>query len=387
MKRGRFLATATAAATTTFALPLRAQVVNPGLAQEFAIGVSVPLSGPLQQYGQQIVKGVQAAIDENNRYAVPLQSVFGMRALDDQNSLALAITNAQLAAADPSVLGMIGNLTTDITLNMLPQYSNLGLPVIVPASTADAITSRGYRNVWRLPTKDSTEGALFARTVLPIVKPKFALAVTQDGDYGNDTAKGFVQQAGTQKFHTDGYIFPIASPNYPAAARSILDRQPDYVFLCGKTADMGPLIPELRKAGYTGTFGASDGFYNQSTLQTYGAQLKGTWVSSSLAPLSRASSDYQTLADFERYYGDITILSAFGYAAAQIIIAATHRVSATTHLALLQALQSTTAYDTLAGPFTFNFNGDPLDPNLYFYSIGDTSFTYEKQAHPSGFVL
>src|SRR5271156_1680349 len=103
MKRREFLA-GSAAAAAALAAPAYAQVA-PGLSQEFAIGVSVPLSGPLQPFGQQIIKGVQAAIDENNRYGAPLQAVFGMRGFDDQNSLAVATTNAQLAAADPAVLG------------------------------------------------------------------------------------------------------------------------------------------------------------------------------------------------------------------------------------------------------------------------------------------
>jgi ABC-type branched-subunit amino acid transport system substrate-binding protein len=235
----------------------------------------VPLSGPLQPYGIQLVSGVRAAIDEANRFAAPLARVFGIRTFDDQDAITVAITNAEIAAADPAVIAMIGNLDNDVTFGTLAQYANLNLPLIVPTASADNITAQGYRNLLRLPTKDTTQGQLFARTVLYIVKPSNALAVTLDGTYGPAIAQGFVAQAKNDRRHADQYVIKSSNPDFSAAAKAIVDLKPDYVFLCGKTATLGPLIPALQTAGYAGALGASDGFYNTDTTQTYGAVLEG----------------------------------------------------------------------------------------------------------------
>jgi branched-chain amino acid transport system substrate-binding protein len=387
MRRSQFLSAGAAAAAAAAALPARAQFSNTPYAQQVSIGVSVPLSGPLQPYGIQLVSGVRAAIDEANRFAAPLARVFGIRTFDDQGAIAIAITNAQIAAADPAVIALVGNLDNDVTFGTLAQYANLNLPLIVPTASADNITAQGYRNLLRLPTKDTTQGQLFARTVLYIVKPSNALAVTLDGTYGPAIAQGFVAQAKNDRRHADQYVIESSNPDFSGAAKAIVDLKPDFIFLCGKTATLGPLIPALQTAGYTGALGASDGFYNTVTTQTYGSALEGAWVASALPPLERVAIDFQLISDFTRGYGPITAFSAYGYAAAQIIISTVQRINSNDRNLLLQGMQSGASYNTLLGPYTFTFTGDPLQPNMYYYTITGGAYKYQRAAVPASFIL
>lgn len=381
MKRRSFLFGS--AAVLGAAVPARA-----AFAQEVVIGVSVPLSGDLRAYGEQIVNGVRGAVEEANRFAGPLGRVWGVRTFDDMGALATAITNVEFAASDPSLVATIGGLTSSTIVGSLPSYQGVQMPLIVPASTADAITGRGYRNVWRLPTKDSLEGQLFARTLLDVKKPVRPLAVLQDGDYGYDVAQGFVDQMKARGVATaDAYVFPFDKPNFALAAKTILTKNPDYIFLAGRTHDMGPLIEALHAAGYTGRYGASEGFYNAETVDKYGKLLGDALISTSMPPLDRAPSVLQQLTDFRAGYGNVTPLMAFGYASAQIIISAVSRTSASNRLALMSALQSGNTYNTLLGNFTFTPTGDPLDPNVYFYAIAEGTLKYQRPAHVSSFVL
>jgi branched-chain amino acid transport system substrate-binding protein len=387
MRRSTFLAGSAALAAAAAAEPAGAQFnPNQPFLQQLTIGVSVPLSGDLKAYGIQISNGARAAVDEHNRYVAPLERVFAVRTFDDQDALAIGMTNVQIAAADSTIVAMIGNLTADVTVGSLPQYANASMPLVVPASTANAITAKDFRNVYRLPTKDTTEGALCANMLLPMLKPTFALAVAQDGDYGSDVAQGFTAAARAAT-RTDTFVFPVEKPDYAAAAKAIVAQHADLIFLCGKTAAMGPLIPELHALGYTGSWAGSDGFFNDATIKQYGPILKGAWVASSMPPLQRAPLVFQALSDFQGQYGTITALAAYGYAAAQIIMAAVKRSNATTRVALLEAMQLGGTYDTIIGQFSFTFIGDPVDPNLYFYSVGDSSFKYEKAARPTTFLV
>jgi branched-chain amino acid transport system substrate-binding protein len=387
MRRSRFLAGGAALAAAASALPARAQYVNMPYRQVLSIAVNVPLSGALAAYGQQIAAGARAAVDYNNRYSAPLERVFAIRTFDDQDALAIALANAQFAAGDLTVMATIGGLTTDVTVGAIPGYSNAGMPLIVPASTADAVTARGYRNVFRLPTKDTTEGQLFARAILPQAKTTLALAVLQDGAYGAELAQGFVAQAKALKIAAEGVAFPSDDPDYARAAAAIVARKPDYLFLAGKLGPMGPLIPALVAAGYKGAFGLGDGFYDPQTIALYGKALTGALVATSFAPLKRAPGDFMILGDLSAQVGDVTAFSAYGYSAAQIVMAAVKRVNAVDRTATLQALTAGATYQTLTGSYAFDFNGDPIDPNIYFYSIGKDGFKYEKPAHPTGFVL
>lgn len=384
-RKGFLLSGAAALASTLAPSEARAQVHQ--YAQQLTVAVNVPLSGDKGDAGRQIASGVQAAIDETNQLAGPYPgNVFAMRTFDDMDALAQSMVNVQFAAADPSVLAVVGGFDGPLITASLPTYSNQQMPLLVPGSTADSITAQGYRMVWRLPTKDSTEGQLHARFIAKRSKPKFALAVTQDGDYGYDAARAFVDQIKKFGVDADGYAFPYDKPDFAAHAKRMLVKNPDYIILCGTTQAMGPIIPALRAAGYKGTFGGTEGFYDRSTADKYADAFEKGFISTSLPPLDRAPDVLNALNDFRSRY-TVTALSAYAYAAAQIVISTAKRTGATSRNALASALQRPSSYDTIVGTFQFDFNGDPIDPNVYFYTIQDGKFKYVAPAHPTSFVL
>lgn len=382
MKRRSFLSSGLAAAALA---PRAARAQFRPFQQQLTIGVNAPLSG--NAAGQQLLAGVQIAIDYVNQYTPSPTSAFALRMFDTGGQSAQAVNNIQFASSDQTVLALIAGFNGDEIAQALPAYANAQMPVVVPASTADSLTNRGYRVVWRLPTKDSTEGQLFARFIGQREKPKFALAVSQQGVYGGDVMSGFTNQAHSAKFEADGYVFPSQSPDYGAAAKRIMSRAPDFVLLCGQTARLGPLIPALRAAGYKGKFGGSEGFYNLDSVNRYPGEFKDGYISSSFPPLDRAASSSMALTDF-RSRSNITIVSAFGYAAAQVIMSAVRRSGATNRLSAMTALQTpSSAYDTIVGQFLFAPTGDPVDPNLYFYATEKNGFKFLAPSHASAFVL
>jgi branched-chain amino acid transport system substrate-binding protein len=393
VKRARFLGGAAAAVAaangTASAQIVPGQPILPygQFLQQITIAVNVTLSGDLGKYGQEVVKGVQAAVDEQNRFNAPISHAWASRALDDRNDSGVAQSNVNVAAADSTCCAVVGNLTAPMTLAALPRYANQTFPLVVPAVTADAVTQRGYHNVYRLPAKDSVSGKLFAQVALEGKRGVNAIAVSFDGDYGYDTARGFVQQAQSDHHPADVLLFPEGKTDPAQAARSVLDRSPGYVFLSGKTTELGPVASALRLAGYAGGFGASDGFFNLETISSYSSTLDGALVAGSMPPLDRVPSAATLITDFQREVGAITLFSAYGYAAAQLIISAAQRAGASSRLNVLRSLQTGGTFTTLVGQFSFNTVGDPLIPNIYLYVVGKDGFRYLRPAIRTGFVL
>lgn len=388
MRRRAFIGSATAAALIAPNVA-RAQILGPpgGILQQLTLGVNVPLSGPLAAYGRDVVSGVQAAADETNRFNATLRQAFGVRSFDDRNDPQTAVTNVSIAQADPSIIGMIGNLTAATTLGALASYANANFGVIVPTVTTDSITERNYRNVYRLATKDSTEGQLAAQTLLPSHARGPAVAVTMSGDYGPDLADGFVRAAKSARYDSQVVTLDAKSLDPALAARTVLALKPAHIFLAGRPADLGPVVEAIRLTGFTGVFSCGDGFYTQTTLNTYQKALDGAMVASSMPPLNKIPSAFQLLLDLQHEVSAITAFTAYGYAAAQIIISASQRTNATTRFTLLNTLQVFGSYNTLVGQFSFNFNGDATIPNVYFYRIGKDGFTYQFPAVRTGYVL
>lgn len=385
--RGTFIGGASALAAGALAGPARAAFGDQSLAAVTTFGVVAPLTGNDLRFGEQIGDGVRAAIDEANRMRGSLDRIFALRTFNDENLLASGIVNAQFACDDASISCVIGHLSGSITDTALRTYSLAGMPVIVPASTLDRITSHNYPYVWRLTTKDSTEGRLAAKTFGALLKPRRAVVLSQDGDYGYDVAAGAMQQLDADKIPAKAFAFHWEKADFAAVAKGTLEIDPDVVFLAGTARDMGPIVHELRAAGYKGALYASQGFFDQQTIAKYGAQAEGLTVSSSMPPLALAPAAFRIRTDFETKYGQMTPLCAFSYAAAQMAIAACRRVGASNRAAAARALAMPYAYDTVVGTLQFSPTGDPLDPNVYFYAVTEGKWKYVRSAHPSTFVL
>jgi len=386
--RSRFLALGGAAVSAALARPASAQLIpGTGYQRQLFIAVCAPLSGDKAELGAQLYNGARQAVYEANRNFSQLQAAFGLRSFDDRDSLVGGISTAQFAGDDPTVIATVGHLSESVTLAALPQYANAKMPLIVPASSADAITMRGYRNVFRLPTKDTTEGQLFAQYLERTARPQRAVALTQDGEYGRNVAQGFTARLNADKIAADTVVLNSATPAYPDAAKKILALGTDYVFLAGNTAALGPALLALRAAGYKGAFGASQGFYNVDSVLKYSRELGGALVSTSMPPLEKVSTINTDLSNLRASIGEVTPLSAFGFASTQLAINAVRRTGAADRLSLLHALQNAGSYDTLVGSFSFSFTGDPVDPNLYFYTIADGRFKYTGSAHSSSFLF
>jgi branched-chain amino acid transport system substrate-binding protein len=209
----------------------------------------------------------------------------------------------------------------------------------------------------------------------------------QDGDYGTDVAGGFVRRAGALHIDASATQFSIEKPDFAKAADAILSHAPDCVVLAGNVADMGPLLRPLRAKGFTGRFVASQGFFDAQTVKEFAKDAQGLVVSTSVPYYPLAPTALRDVQFYEAQYGALTPVAAYGYAAVQLIRNAARRTGAANRLSLLRALLSGGVYDTVTGSYTFGPRGDVLDPNCYFYRVNDGKFTYERQGHPSGFML
>jgi ABC-type branched-subunit amino acid transport system substrate-binding protein len=357
----------------------------PSYAQSIAIGVCVPQSGDARPLGDAIVRGVRAAVDDANRQLV-LTKYFSVRVFDDQNNAANGIVAAGFAIDDQTILAVIGHLSGYVTTSCVRTYAEANMPLVVPVSTDDAITAGIYHNLVRLPTRDFDEGLIHARFIAKKYAPKSAHALTQDGAYGPDVVNGYLGALNGLKIPAETTIFGIANPDYAGAADAVMKANPDHLLLAGNVADMGPVLPLLRERGFNGTISASQGFFDGGLVTTYGAAAEGIVVSTSMPFLAIAPSAYRIVSDYQRQFGAFLPPTAFAYAAAQIIIATVQRTGATARNTMLRGLAAGQEVNTVVGPFRFSPTGDPIDPELYFYTVRERKFAYLQQAHPSGFL-
>lgn len=360
--------------------------IFPAITPSVVIGVCAPFSGSAKHVGDRLADGVHGALTQSNELAGPLARTYAMRTFNDQNTVANALLQASFATGDSSIIAMIGHVSSDATLQAIATYGQAGMPLVVPFNTDDRITATQYRTVFRLPTKDSFEGQIFARTVIAQYKLKLPYVFVQNADYGADVANGFLSVCTAQKIPAQYQQFPYDKPDFAAVVRKALAANPDYAFLAGIIGDMGPIVGVLRAQGYTGPIGASQGFFDPG-VSALGADADGMLVSTSMPYLPLAPSTVRARQEFELHNGAMDPFAAFGFAAAQLIISAIARTNAAGRNSVATAIAQGVPIDTMVGTYSFSPFGDALQPQLYYYTLKGGKFSYAHQAHPSGFML
>lgn len=380
--RRRFLSGTAALGAAAHALPAGAQI-----APQASVAVVGPLSGNDAQLGAQLVNGVRGCLDDTNGIRGLMDRFWSLRTFDDQNTLANALLVARFAIDDQTQSAAIGHLSGKITSQMIRYYADANMALIVPAATTDTVTTQGYRNVFRLPTKDSTEGVLHARFVKAEKRGQKIGVVYLDGDYGPDVAGTFLKQTSGDGLSPFEVKLAHDRPDFSAAAGTIAAQEADLVFFAGLAPALGPLIPALHAAGWHGRLDGSAGFFDGGLWPSYGALVEGSIVSSSMPPLQIVPSALSIKTEYESRYGPMSPIAAFAYAATQIFITAVRRFNSTSRLTVARAIAQPIAIDTLVGSFTFDPFGDPQDPNVYFYQLSGGTWHYLRAAHPSSYIV
>jgi branched-chain amino acid transport system substrate-binding protein len=358
----------------------------PNVTPSVSIGVCAPFSGDARAIGRRLADGVQGAINAANERAGQLGRTYALRTYDDQNTAANALLQSSFATGDSSVLGMVGHVNTDCTLQALSNYGPAQMPLIVPFGTDDRLTATQFHCVFRLPTKDTFEGQIFARTVYEQKKPKLPYVFVQDAEYGADVADGFLGVMTERKVAAQFQQFHYEGADFGKIVDTALAAQPDYVFLAGTVGDMGPIVATLRTKGYTGEIGASQGFFDPATAKL-GDAAEGMMVSTSMPYLPFAPATVTDRTEFEAHFGRIDPYAAFGYAAGQVLISAIGRSNGVARNTVVTALAQGVPIDTMVGQYSFTPFGDAVQPQLYYYTVSKGALVYAHAAHPSGFMI
>lgn len=347
-----------------------------------------PMSGPDAMIGQQMVNGARAAIDDANaRPTGSLDRTFVLVTFDDQDQPIQSALSASYAINDGNVVGVVGHFTGVNTNAALHTYVAAQMPLVVPATTSDVVTSHGYRNVFRLPTRDSVEGSLTARYLLRTSHPKHCVIITSDGAYGSDVAQAFAQEM--RGAHVDvsnvGFTEHDVSPE--SVAERALTADPDLVYFAGKISDLGNVFNVIAASRRKIAFAASQGFFSGLTTKDYPQAAEGMLVATSIPPMALVPFDKLIVSNFAARYGSFTPVAGFAYAAMQVLIAAARRAGAISRPSLTRALSDGSTYQTIAGDFSFLPFGDQVDPNLFFYTVLKGAWSYLASYRPAPFAI
>jgi branched-chain amino acid transport system substrate-binding protein len=125
------------------------QAVLPLFSREIRIGAVLPLTGTRSSFGLAIKRGIEMAVEDVNTRRT-LHKKLVCRFGDDRSDPAFAAEATRRLIEKEGVIALIGSYSNLCTLAACDVTEKKRVPLISPVSSGEAISTRGYRWVFRL---------------------------------------------------------------------------------------------------------------------------------------------------------------------------------------------------------------------------------------------
>ena len=165
----------------------------PAAADEKArIGALVPMTGPLQDFGEPTLNAIRLAVDQVNQGGGLLGGTLGIAVGDTQTSPQAGVDAANMLVSLEGVSGIVGAASSGVTMPVARSVSSVkGVPQISGASTSPAITTLDDKDfLFRTTPHDALQGMVMA----DIVKKEgfdTVSVIYVNNDYGDGLQKAF----------------------------------------------------------------------------------------------------------------------------------------------------------------------------------------------------
>lgn len=327
-------------------------------AKDSGAPIRLGMAGPLKEgFGESARNGAQLAVDlADGKGGIDGRTV-ELVARDDEGDGAKAAEVAQQFVDDPSIVAVVGHVTSGAMVAAARLYDG-HIAAVSPTATAGELTGLS-RWVFRVAPSDSMNGSAMAKFATDRGRRR-ALVLYENDPYGRGLALAFRQAFGGEIVGMD----PI-DPDGKSAAVFVdwyKQKNPDLIIVAGVEPSGLAVIRAARASGFDPMFLGSDGWLGMPTMDPKTSE--GAWL---LAPYdirdkSPAVAEFVT-AYRQKYHSDPDGNAALGYDAAVAVLNAIARGGAT-RAGVREALASLDKGDPVVGAtgaLKFAETGDPVD--------------------------
>ncbi|OYQ18403.1 branched chain amino acid ABC transporter substrate-binding protein [Pseudomonas mandelii] len=237
------------------------------------IGVAGPMTGANAAFGEQYMKGAQAAADAVNAAGGVNGEKIVLVKGDDACEPKQAVTVAK-DLTNQKVAGVVGHFCSSSTIPASEIYDEAGIIAITPGSTNPAVTERGLSAMFRMCGRDDQQGIVAGDYIVDVLKGK-KVAVLHDKDtYGQGLADATAAQLtkrGVKPVLEEGLT--RGEKDFSALVTKIRSTGADVVYFGGLHPEAGPLVRQIREAGLKDVkFMSDDGIVTDELVATAGGK-------------------------------------------------------------------------------------------------------------------
>jgi branched-chain amino acid transport system substrate-binding protein len=337
----------------------------PALA-DILIGAAAPLSGTNAALGEQLRRGVQAAVDDINATGGIRGEKLAVTFADDGCDPRKAI-DAATGFVSAGVKAVIGHYCSGASIPASKVYEKAGILQISPASTNPKFTDDGGWNVVRLVPRDDAQAAAAAALVVDrFAGQKVAIVSDQSAAFTALAGKfaAALQQKGVTP--TLQQSFKAGTKDFSTLARAIIGSGAGVVYLAGSYVEGGLIAQALREAGSTAQILSGDSLVTED----YGNQAKDA-ANGTLSTFTYDARKFPTAQGLVQRFRDKDQnpegFTLYAYAAVQALAAAAEATGTLDSSRMAEWLRGGNRFDTVVGPVSFDARGDLTNPTIAWF--------------------
>ena len=323
------------------------------------IGSVLPLTGELAIYGEKCKKGMDVAVGLiNEKGGIDGRQIEVL--YEDSKSIASdGVSAAQKLVTVDKVQAIVGEVSSSISLAIVPVIDNAKVVLFSPASSSPTLSGASKYFVRNWPS-DVAEASQLADLAYDTLGLRKAAIMYANNDYGLGLKDKFQAQftaRGGQVVATEPY--PVGHNDFKTIIQKIKAKNPDAVFL-GGYKEMGIATKQIREQGLKVQILACTNYGDNEILTTAGRAAEGAIFGTPVysPEESRDSAIVEFVEAYKKTFNELpSLFEANGYDAVMIIAKAIEeRGNDGTKVA--EYIRDLKNYGGGAGLVSFDSNGD-----------------------------
>ena len=288
------------------------------------IGVAGPMTGANAAFGEQYMKGAQAAADAVNAAGGVNGEKIVLVKGDDACEPKQAVTVAK-DLTNQKVAGVVGHFCSSSTIPASEIYDEAGIIAITPGSTNPAVTERGLSAMFRMCGRDDQQGIVAGDYIVDVLKGKKVVVLHDKDTYGQglaDATKAQLEKRGVKPVLYEGLT--RGEKDFSTIVTKIRGAGADVVYFGGLHPEAGPLVRQLREQGLKDVkFMSDDGIVTDELVTTAGGPQFVDGVLMTFGADPRLLPESKTVVDEFRKKGtEPEGYTLYAYASVQTLAAA-----------------------------------------------------------------